>query len=197
MVKRERNSPVGVYFPPGENNQQDQQGETSPDPMDSLYRDVLIKERKQASSQDSQRESHLPTCEHVSGQSHDPLSSNDQSKEACDQSEQSETSSHISEQQLVQDRQENPPLPAPTHIDISQPIGRLRGAAEAGLVWPLTVRGEIEEITDEEILNNRESEEGIRNIPRFRNYEPGTPSKVEAAACVSRDHRHQASAGPD
>lgn len=169
----------------GESNQQDQQGETSADPMDSLYRDVLTKERQQASSRDSQTESHL---------SHDPLSNNDQSKEAC---EQSETGSNMSEQQLVRDRQENPPLPAPTHIDISQPIGRLRGAAEAGSVGPLTVRGALEEITDEEILKNRESEEGIRNIPRFRNYDPGTPSKVEASACESHDHHHSAPAGPD
>lgn len=182
----------GLFSFTGEIKQQDQQGETSADPMDSLYRDVLIKERQQASPQ---RESHLPTCKHVSDLSHDPLSNSDQSKEASEhQSERSETSSHISEQQLVPDRQENPP-PAPTHIDISQPIGRLRGAAEAGSVGPLTVRGDIEEITDEEILKNRESEEGIRNIPRFQNYEPGTPSKVEAAACESHDHRHQASAG--
>lgn len=175
---------MGLFSSTGENNQQDQQGETSPDPMGSLYRDVLIKDRPQASSQDSQRESHLPTHKHVSDQSHDPLSNNDQSKEASEhQSEQSETSSHIPEQQLVQVRQENPPLPAPTHIDISQPIRRLRGAAEAGSVGPLTVRGEIDEITDEEILKNRESEEGIKNIPRFRNYSPGTPSKVEAAVC--------------
>uniref|UniRef100_A0A3P8RR76 RNA-binding protein 41 n=1 Tax=Amphiprion percula TaxID=161767 RepID=A0A3P8RR76_AMPPE len=35
-----------------------------------------------------------------------------------------------------------------------------------------------ETLTDEEILKNRQSEEEIRNIPRFRNYQPGKPSKV-------------------
>lgn len=38
--------------------------------------------------------------------------------------------------------------------------------------------GEIQPITDEEILKDRESEEGIQRIPRFRNYQPGNPSKV-------------------
>uniref|UniRef100_A0A3B4G1L3 RNA-binding protein 41 n=1 Tax=Pundamilia nyererei TaxID=303518 RepID=A0A3B4G1L3_9CICH len=63
-------------------------------------------------------------------------------------------------------------------INISQPISSLCGTAKVGPSRPLTVTGEIETITDEEILKNRESEEGIRSIPRFRNYQPGKPSKV-------------------
>lgn len=162
--------------------------------MDSLYRDVLIKNRQQASLQNHQREtvgaSHLPTCRIVSDQSHDSQRDNDQSEEASEhqsehQSVQSEMSSDISQQQLAQDRPGNPPLPAPTQINISQPIGSLCGAAKAGSGGPLTVRGEIEAISDEEILKNRESAEGIRSIPRFRNYEPGTPSKVSTAASTS------------
>lgn len=173
-----------------ENTQQGQQGEPPSDPMDSLYRDVLIKDRQQASLQNHQREtvgaSHLPTCGIVSDQSHDSQRDNDQSEEASDhQSVQSETSSDISQQQLAQDRPGNPPLPAPTQINISQPIGSLCGGAKAGSGGPLTVRGEIEAISDEEILKNRESEEGIRSIPRFRNYQPGTPSKVSTAASTS------------
>lgn len=40
------------------------------------------------------------------------------------------------------------------------------------------MQGEVEEVTEEEIQQNRETEEGIRSIPRFHNYQPGKPSKV-------------------
>ncbi|XP_051255877.1 RNA-binding protein 41 [Dicentrarchus labrax] len=174
-----------------EDNQEGQQGESSSsDPMDSLYRDVLMKGRQQASQQHSQREtsgaSHLPTHRTVSDQSHDSQRGNSQSKEASDgqselQGEKSswsvlpESRSDTSEQP---NRPGKPPLAAPTQIDISQPIGSLCVAATPRSGGPLTVRGEIETISDEEILKNRESEEGIRSIPRFRNYQPGKPSKV-------------------
>lgn len=176
-----------------EDNQEGQQGELSSDPMDSLYRDILSKERQEASLQDSQREtagaSHLSTHRIVSDQLQDSQRDSSQSKGASDhQSElqgerssssvQSESSSDTAELQLTQDR----PPAAPTHINISQPIGSLCGAATARSGGPLTVRGEIETISDEEILKNRESEEGIQSIPRFRNYQPGKPSKVSTAA---------------
>ncbi|XP_045894965.1 RNA-binding protein 41 isoform X2 [Micropterus dolomieu] len=175
-----------------EDKQEGQQGESSSDPMDSLYRDVLIKESQQASLQDSQREttgaSHLPSNRIVSDQLQDSQRDNNQSKEASDQSElqgeksslsvHSVPSSDTSEAHLTQDRPRQPPLAAPIHINISQPIGSLRGAVTARSGGPLTVRGEIETISDEEILKNRESEEEIQSIPRFRNYLPGKPSKV-------------------
>nr|XP_046267790.1 RNA-binding protein 41 [Scatophagus argus] len=171
-----------------DDNKKGQQGESSSDPMDSLYRDVLIKERQQASLQDSQRET-TGASHSLCDQLHDPQRDNSQSEKASDcQSElqgeksslsaQSESSSDTSEQKLTQDRLGKPPLPAPTQINISQPIGSLRGTAKVRSGEPLTVRGEIETISDEEILKNRESEEGIRSIPRFRNYQPGKPSKV-------------------
>uniref|UniRef100_H3CGG7 RNA binding motif protein 41 n=1 Tax=Tetraodon nigroviridis TaxID=99883 RepID=H3CGG7_TETNG len=62
----------------------------------------------------------------------------------------------------------------PRQIHINQPIRSLRAGPEG----PLTVTGAIESISEEEILDNRESEEGIRKIPRFQSYRPGTPSKV-------------------
>ncbi|XP_044079396.1 RNA-binding protein 41 isoform X2 [Siniperca chuatsi] len=176
-----------------EDNQEGQQGESSSDPMDSLYRDVLIKERQQASLLDSQQEttgaSPLSTHRIVSDLLQDSQKDNNQSKEASDhQSElqgeksslsvQSESSSDASEPQLAQDRPGQPPLAAPTQINISRPIGSLCGAVTARSGGPLTVRGEIETISDEEILKNRESEEGIQSIQRFRNYQPGKPSKV-------------------
>ncbi|XP_041808352.1 RNA-binding protein 41 [Chelmon rostratus] len=172
-----------------EENQEGQQGESSSDPMNSLYRDILIRERQQATIQDSQRASHLPAHRSVPEQLQGSQRDNNQSEEASDhQSElqgekrsssvQSESSSGTSEQQLAQDRPGKPAPAAPTQINISQSIGSLRGAVTARSGGPLTVRGEIETISDEEILKNRESDEGIRSIQRFRNYQPGKPSKV-------------------
>lgn len=171
--------------------------------MDSLYRDFLQKERR-ASKPDSQKEtsgaSHVPTHINVTDQSQDSQRDSSQSEESSDHhsglegdrsslSVQSESSSDISEQQLAQDTPVKPPPAAPTQICINQPIGSLCGGATAKSGGPLTVRGEIETISDEEILKNRESEEGIRSIPRFRNYQPGKPSKVSTdtwtdAKCV-------------
>ncbi|XP_036976250.1 RNA-binding protein 41 isoform X2 [Acanthopagrus latus] len=170
----------------GEVKQDDQQGESCSDPMDSLYRDVFEKGGQQASLQDSDRDTggapHLLTHATVSDQSQDSQRDNNQSEEASDQhgerSSLSGLSSDPSEQQLVQEDPRKSPPAAPTHINISQPIGSLCGAVKAGSGRQLTVRGDIETITDEEILNNRESEDGIRSIPRFRNYESGKPNKV-------------------
>ncbi|KAI3374007.1 hypothetical protein L3Q82_022564, partial [Scortum barcoo] len=181
-----------------EDNQEHQQGESSSDPMDSLYRDVLSQERRRASPEDSQETqtagaSHLSAQRVISDQSEDSQRDSSQSEDSqrdCSQSK--EASDHeskqlgeksilsgqsepSSEQLLAQDRS-----PAtPTQINISQPIGSLCGGgvvAKSGGV--LTVRGEIETISDEKILKNRDSEDVIRSIPRFRNYQPGKPSKV-------------------
>uniref|UniRef100_A0A3Q3FDK2 RNA binding motif protein 41 n=1 Tax=Labrus bergylta TaxID=56723 RepID=A0A3Q3FDK2_9LABR len=124
---------------------------------------VLVTESDQ--SQDSQKDS---------SQSHEAsdLQSEPQGETRC-LSEQSEWSSVTSERQPARDR-----AAAAAQINIKQPIGSLRGAGAARSEGPLTLRGEIETISDEEILDNRESEEGIRSIPRFRNYQPGKPSKV-------------------
>lgn len=139
-----------------------------------------MKERRQASPHDSQRDS--------SDWSHDAQRGSDQSEEARELQEedrstsvQLESSSRVSELQVAQDRPADPPS-APTHIDISQPIGSLRGVAGVGSGGPLTLTGTIEMITDEEIMKNREPDEGIRSIPRFRDYQPGEPSKVPPAA---------------
>ncbi|CAJ1063249.1 RNA-binding protein 41 [Xyrichtys novacula] len=163
-----------------EDNQDGQQGESSSDPMDSLYRDILSKERQRAPQEDFQRDTTAGTHRTESDQNQDSEDHNHQSEAAADHrselqvgkgSEESDSSSETSGQQLPQDRPA-----APTKINIKQPIRSLCGAGRSG--GPQTVRGEIETITDEEILENRESDEGIRSIPRFRNYQPGKPSKV-------------------
>ncbi|XP_051793315.1 RNA-binding protein 41 isoform X5 [Acanthochromis polyacanthus] len=230
-----------------EENQESQQGASSSDPMDSLYRDVLRSE-KRASLQNSEGESpaasHLDTHRTASNQSQDSQRHSNQSQDSQRHSNQSQGSqrhsdqsqdsqrhsnqsqdsqrhsnqsqdsqrhsnqsqglqrhsdqskdnsdhqsepqdgrssssvqsgSEDSEQQDSEDRPEPRPAAA-AHINMSHLIGRLTGPATPGR--PLTVRGDIQTITDEEILKNRESEEEIRNIPRFRSYQRGKPSKV-------------------
>ncbi|KAG5843227.1 hypothetical protein ANANG_G00148500 [Anguilla anguilla] len=63
-------------------------------------------------------------------------------------------------------------------ISVSQPIGSLGSVARPGPGGPLTVRGTVDQIPEEEIRENKETEEGIRSIPRFQNYQRGEPSQV-------------------
>ena len=120
-------------------------------------------------------------------QSQSSLTHEDQSQgwtecppEPSGRSDRAADESGLSKDAVGQSHLQNRPgrLSAPKRINISQPIGSLCGAVEAGSGGPLTVRGEILEISDGEIVENRESEEAIRNIPRFHNYQPGEPSKV-------------------
>lgn len=175
--------------------------------MDSLFRDVLSKERQQALPQVSENNttaaSHLSTHRTVSDKSKHEDKERDSNKlqhshTDKDQSEdttehhselqgeksrssgQPELSAANSEQQHIRDKPGHTRSVASTKIIMSQQIGSLCGVTKSGSGGPLTVRGKIETITDEEILKNRESEDGIRNITRFRNYQPGKPSKVSS-----------------
>lgn len=131
--------------------------------------------------------SHVSPCRTSGDLSHDSLKEVHQSDntsghefELHDEKRSSSeaTKSNISAQQTDWNKEENSPPPAPAQIKISERIGRLCGTVNAGLVGPVTIRGEIQPITDEEILKDRESDEGIQRIPRFRNYQRGNPSKV-------------------
>ncbi|XP_017284637.1 RNA-binding protein 41 isoform X2 [Kryptolebias marmoratus] len=158
-----------------EDDKNSRQGASSSDPMDSVYRDVLSCHR-QALLQDTEGQQHHSTESDQSGssQSHDSQSAASSHPESAPQAEQRCWSSSNTQDQS------DPQRPAAPRVQISlnQPIGSLRGAAGAGPGGPLTIRGEIEAVTDQEILKNRESEEGIRSVPRFQNYQPGNPSKV-------------------
>lgn len=184
---------------PDENKQKSQQGEPSPTSMDSIYNDLLMKGKREPSRPHEHKESvgssHVTPCRTSSDQSHDSLNGVHQSENTCDhefelhdekRSSSGAAKTNISEQPPDGNEEENSPLPAPAQIKISQPIGRLCGAVKVGSLGPLTVTGEIQQVTDEEILKDRESDEGIRRIPRFRNYQPGNPSKVWTD--VSRHH---------
>ncbi|XP_063343165.1 RNA-binding protein 41 isoform X2 [Pelmatolapia mariae] len=169
---------------------ENQQGASSSDPLDSIYREVLREQEvKQASQHKSEGEPTGAPHTAESDQSQNQQTDRNQSRDASDSpsdlqagnsrsSVQPDSVSDTSDQQHVENRPEHLRLAPPRQINISQPISSLCGTAKAGPSRPLTVTGEIETITDEEILKNRESEEGIWSIPRFRNYQPGKPSKV-------------------
>ncbi|KAM9728889.1 RNA-binding protein 41 isoform 1-T2 [Menidia menidia] len=187
-----------LYHREDESTQDDQKGALSSDPLDSLYTDVLSSE-KQASRHSSGREPaeapHEPPLTAEFGKNSQEENSRckgapegqtgwaEEQPAVCA----SQSASHTSLQKPTQDRP-TPPGPAPPgpgppgpagplQLDVRRPIRSLCGAAgRAG--GPLALRGEVRTVTDEEILRNRESEEGIRNIPRFQNYQPGKPSKV-------------------
>ncbi|XP_056297652.1 RNA-binding protein 41 [Pseudoliparis swirei] len=154
-----------------EDNQESQEGASSSDPMDSLYRDVLRKERKPPAAAVALGDPSRGSL--ASDQSQDSPTDDNQSGEASDRRPRPES---VSQRPLA--RAGPPPPAAPTRVGISRPIGSLRGAGGATSGGPLTVRGEIETISDGDIRKNREPEEGIRSIPRFRNYQQGNPSKV-------------------
>lgn len=159
--------------------------------MDSIYNDLLMRGKQEPSQLNAQEESvgssQVSPCRTSADLSHDSLKEVHQPDNTSGpefelhgekRSSLGAAKSNISEQQT----DGNSPPPAPAKIKISEPIGRLCGAVKAGSVGPVTITGELQPITDEEILQDRESEEGIKRIPRFRNYHPGNPSKVSTDA---------------
>lgn len=154
-----------------------------------------MKGQQESSPHDARRESagssHMSACRTSGDQSCGSQRGKDQSKDTSEHQfepsggkRSSSAESIISERHPDQKGTQNSPLPAATQINISQPIRSLCGVVKGGLRAPLTLTGEIEPITEEEILMDREPEEGIRSIPRFRNYQPGKPSKVPTASAA-------------
>ncbi|XP_061106501.1 RNA-binding protein 41 [Conger conger] len=70
------------------------------------------------------------------------------------------------------------PLARQRKISASQPIGRLDSVTRLGPGGPLAVSGSVEHVSEDQIRENRETEAGIRSIPRFQNYQRGEPSEV-------------------
>lgn len=164
------------FFYADEVTQEGQQGATTADPMDSLYRDVFSDvSRVQTTVQSS-------TDRTVSNQSCDtkPDQSDNRTKPlSVQQDGHSETLEQQHQRERLDQEEETQQQDAQTKVEINQPIGSLRGTSKAGSADPLTLRGQIDKITNEEIRQNRESDDGIRSIPRFHNYQPGNPSKVK------------------
>ncbi|XP_024119393.1 RNA-binding protein 41 isoform X2 [Oryzias melastigma] len=152
-----------------------QQGASSSDPMDSLYKDVLCSS-----------EANPPPDRYLSPHRTEPQQPNSTDPPEQLGSEQQQEENVGPSVQSEPTSEDRPDPAAPVQIEINQRIGSLRGSADtAASGGPLTVRGQLEIITDEEILENRECEEMIRSIPRFRNYQPGKPSKVLCVKNVS------------
>lgn len=74
----------------------------------------------------------------------------------------------------------NQVLPPRKKVDISQSIGALMPPVCQGInpKGPMTISGQVELIPEEHILANKETNEGIRSIARFQNYNAGQPSNV-------------------
>ncbi|XP_049598457.1 RNA-binding protein 41 isoform X2 [Syngnathus scovelli] len=118
------------------------------DPMDSLYKDLLSKPPQGVETAGTSR-----------------LFTSALPQESDGKSE--EGSAEAPERHTV-----------PPPLEISRPIGSLRGADGAGSGRPLTVTGQVVPVTTQEIRENRASSEEIRSIPRFRNYQAGKASRV-------------------
>ncbi|XP_033834361.1 RNA-binding protein 41 [Periophthalmus magnuspinnatus] len=132
-----------------------QQMSTSSSTIDSVYREVLEEDRLTALKQNKKQQKLKEQTE------------TDQSESESGKEEQTSQSEKPREEEQLQ-------LAPVTEIDLKQPISSLRGGSHV----PVTVRGDVKDISEEEILSNRELAETIQSIPRFRNYQPGKPSKV-------------------
>ncbi|XP_057676467.1 RNA-binding protein 41 [Corythoichthys intestinalis] len=147
----DRQSFLTALYHRDENNQDSPQRPASINPIDTLYRDVLS---ESSQSGEAAGMSYLSP----SVPSHDPPQR-----------------SHSQSEDVLH---ELPKHQATAQLEISRPIGSLRGPEGAGSGQPLTVTGRLTAVTDQDIRDNRESQEMIRSIPRFRNYQPGKPSRV-------------------
>ncbi|XP_016130379.1 RNA-binding protein 41-like isoform X1 [Sinocyclocheilus grahami] len=157
-----------------------QQGATSANAMDHFYKDFLEDQNKNFFDISEC----LPKPKIATNiQCESPSSKTDQSQTPTVHDSGPTKNQHIcSEPSSVSDTVNQPQSQEksviPMKVTLSQSIGTLSAASVHGHDGPVTVSGRIEEISDEEIKNNRETEEGIRNIPRFKNYQRGTPSNV-------------------
>ncbi|KAB5548671.1 hypothetical protein PHYPO_G00058260 [Pangasianodon hypophthalmus] len=165
---------TALYHQEGD-SQNGQQGETFSNPMDSLYRDFLKDDQT-----DSESVSHSSPTDSDHNQTPRPDPDSDQSHAVDDCSSQSSISNESSLRICTtqSQSQESSSSSVPQKLTVNQPIGRVTSCCGQGQSGPLTISGKVEEISDEEIRNNRETEDGIRGISRFQNYQRGEPSNV-------------------
>lgn len=150
---------------------------TSHRTLDSVYREVLEEDRLATAKLNKTQEKfkehpeteHSQTHEEKTGRSDEPESSQEERSDQLyePESRQEEQSDRLDEPRGREGQNVK-------EIHLQQSISSLRAGSNA----PVTVRGDVELMSDEEISSNRESNDTIRSIPRFRNYEPGKPSKV-------------------
>ncbi|KAJ8348455.1 hypothetical protein SKAU_G00270440 [Synaphobranchus kaupii] len=170
------------------------EGSSSSDHMDLLYREVLKDEKQEATllSAESERksvsisqpkpESHCHRKQSPNGSS-DPGTTDPQTQSSSgpldwqntDLLEDTGKTTGYAQHEVKGDGAR---LAGQRKISTSQPIGSLDSVARPGAGGPLTVSGPVEQIPEQKILENKETEAGIRSIPRFHNYQRGDPSKV-------------------
>ncbi|KAK3523541.1 hypothetical protein QTP70_002450 [Hemibagrus guttatus] len=156
-----------LYHQEGE-SQDGQQGVTFSNPMDSLYRD-FFKDQKKFS------ESVTHSSQKESDHNHTPHPDSDQTHTLDSQSSViTESMKPVS----TTPSQNQESSSVPQKLTVNQPIGCVTSCCGQGQSGPVTVSGKVEEISDEQIRNNRETEDGIRRISRFQNYQRGEPSNV-------------------
>ncbi|KAG7484736.1 hypothetical protein MATL_G00053070 [Megalops atlanticus] len=178
------------------------EGVSSTDPLDLLYRDVLRDQKPGTTCVSDETETSTPESTLVtqpqpktypdrtqSPHSHsDHRDTDTQTQSSTDVGSlgcRNKDSHHSVEAQSTsgnarpQDQGGTTRLVGQSKISANQPIRSLCSVArQGGPGGPLTVSGPVEQIPEEEIRANRETEEEIRRIPRFQNYQQGEPSKV-------------------
>ncbi|XP_062868028.1 RNA-binding protein 41 [Trichomycterus rosablanca] len=183
----DRSSFLTALYHQEENSQNDQQGETPANSMDSLYRDFLTdQQRTTVTDPCSSHQEPLNKADLL------PATESHQTPINTIQSSINDVSSSVistHNQTKDENQGKHSSLFVPKKITVSQTIGSLTVTSSQCQKGPVTVSGSIEEISDEEIRNNRETEDGIRKIPRFQNYQFGEPSNV---LCI-KNLSHQAS----
>ncbi|XP_026873998.2 RNA-binding protein 41 isoform X2 [Electrophorus electricus] len=170
-----------------EDSQNDQQGATSCKPVDTLYRDFLKDQQKDLVVSAEPVPSIRPDFSHtdishkqstLKGTDPDQSCAFEDCTTTSSSSHELQTAINMNTQTHSLNQGKCSRLAISQKIAVNQPIGHLTAFSGQGQDSPMTVSGRIEEISNEEIANNRETEEGIRRISRFRNYQRGEPSSV-------------------
>lgn len=153
-----------------------QQRAASDKTMDHFYKDFLEEQNKTFGDVSTLQSETVPNIQCTSSDS-----KSDQSQSpTVSESSPPEDQHKCPDSDTVNQPQPQEKSIQPIKITVSQSIGRLNSASVQGLDGPVELSGRIEEVSDEEIKSNRETEEAIRNIPRFKNYQRGKPSNVSA-----------------
>ncbi|XP_063059189.1 RNA-binding protein 41 [Engraulis encrasicolus] len=168
----------------------EQSGSAAPDSMHMLYKDFLKEaDRDEPAKADSPTEStpvidqeHSSTDTHTRTQSSSSVVVTDRCLGQSTSSSQDNAASHPPLRTEDNNSQKMTPVSVVNKkMDVSQLIGALRPqqlSAGSRPMGPMTVTGQVELVPEEDILQNKETEEKIRSIPRFQNYQSGQPSNV-------------------
>ncbi|XP_028839662.1 RNA-binding protein 41 isoform X1 [Denticeps clupeoides] len=186
----DRQSFLSALYHQEEEPQAGQQGAITSDSLHSLYKDFLNEAGKKMRSKDTtdltqtqsaDKDSCQPPCESIINLTVPNYISNPSATHK-------DSTLSLDENRIGVGVRRSPNLPQSSPggcglsvkktVDVSQPIVALSSQVGSGTAGPVTVSGRVEQISEEAILKNRASEEGIRSIPRFQNYKRGNPSNV-------------------